>query len=216
MPKIDYKLKNGNPIEGVTGIIGKNLGWSKGGLMGWAWKQGKEGKKLYEERDLAADAGTLAHYLIDCDIKGRDPIIPDVTPEQVKQKGYAGFWNYLKWKSMTRFEPVVTETSMVSNKYEYGMTPDCIGKVGDDLCVMDYKTSNGVYEDMLIQLAAYKHGWEENFPDRPLVGGCHLLQLGKEDASFHHHFWLNLDEAWDAFLLCLGLNKIKAILKKKV
>ena len=63
--------------------------------------------------------------------------------------------------------------------------------VANGLVLLDYKTSNGVYSDMLIQLAAYKNLWEENRPDLPITGGCHLLRFAKERGDFAHHYFKN-------------------------
>jgi hypothetical protein len=73
--------------------------------------------------------------------------------------------------------------------------------VANGLVLLDYKTSNGVYSDMLIQLAAYKNLWEENRPDLPITGGCHLLRFAKERGDFAHHYFQELDDEWEQFLL---------------
>ena len=70
MPTADYKNAKGVRIPGNTTVINGNLGWSKNGLMYWAWEQGRNGKDFRQSRDDAADAGTLAHALIEADIKG--------------------------------------------------------------------------------------------------------------------------------------------------
>ena len=210
-----YKLSDGTPARGVTTIIGENLGWSTRGLMYWAWNEGIEGRDYKETKDKQADAGTLAHYLIDCDIKGKAPEIHEGVSREVLDKAYAALFSYYEWKQSVNMEVVATEKVMVSEIHRYGLRPDCIAMIGGKLCVLDYKTSKGVYGDMLVQLAAYRHGWEENFPDQPLDGGHHLLRVGKEDVSFHHHFWLDLDDAWTIFLHLLEIEKIGKALKKR-
>jgi hypothetical protein len=64
---------------------------------------------------------------------------------------------------------------------------------------VDWKTSNAVYSDYLLQLAAYKHLWEANHPDQPLVGGFHLCRFSKDHGDFAHHYYAELDRAWDMF-----------------
>ena len=71
MPANIYKNKAGERIPGVTTVIGSNLGWSKGGLMHWAWEQGINGLDYRETRDAAANTGTIAHKMVEYEIKGK-------------------------------------------------------------------------------------------------------------------------------------------------
>jgi hypothetical protein len=97
---------------------------------------------------------------------------------------------------------------MVSEKHQYGGKPDYVGAVSGELSMVDWKTSERVYPDMLVQLAAYGTLWEENYPDYPLTGGYHLLCLGKESATFTHHHFEALPGAIDAFLHLLSLHQL--------
>ena len=60
-----YKNDEGKVIPSVTTIIGGNLGWNKGALIGWSRKMALQGIDPNKERDEAADVGTLAHALIE-------------------------------------------------------------------------------------------------------------------------------------------------------
>jgi hypothetical protein len=92
------------------------------------------------------------------------------------------------------------------------VTPDCLAKLNGKLILLDWKTSKGVYMDMLLQLAAYKAVWEECHPESR-IEGMNLLRIGKTTASFHHHYWVPLPEAWEAFRHCLKLHQISKRLK---
>ena len=213
MATINYKLKDGTRISGVTTIISQNLGWNKQQLMYWANQMGLDGKNHRDVAQKAADAGTIAHYLIECDIKG---ITPDISSYQQEQldKAETCLLNFLEWKKMVNLQTLTTEVHLVSEIYGYGATPDLVGVVIDKLSLIDWKSSSGLYPDYLIQLAAYKVAWEENNPDKPLEGGFHLLRIDKESASFHHHHWNALPEAWEAFQNLLALHKLQKPLKK--
>jgi len=89
----------------------------------------------------------------------------------------------------------------VSETHRFGGTLDLILRTPQGLAVGDFKTSNAVYSDYLIQLGAYALLWEENRPDDPLTGGYHLMRFAKEHGDFTHRFWPNLDEAKEQFLL---------------
>jgi hypothetical protein len=127
------------------------------------------------------------------------------SPEVVKQ-AVQGFKNYCRWKDTTKMDIVEQETPLVSEEYQFGGTPDAI-MVKGELALGDWKTS---------QLAAYKQLWEENHPDRPITGGFHLCRFSKEHADFAHHFWSELDDAWEQFKLFRVAYDIDKKLKKRV
>jgi hypothetical protein len=81
--------------------------------------------------------------------------------------------------------------------------------------LLDWKTSNAIYRDYLVQVAAYKWLWEEVHPDQPLTGGFHICRFAKEHGDFSHHYYPNLDEAWEQFLLFRRAYEIDKQLKKR-
>lgn len=214
-PKAGYFLADGTRVPGTTTIIGRYK--DSAGLMHWAFKQGKAGKeRLYEEAEKAADIGTLAHAMVENHIKGDDPhaALAEAPPDML-EKAESSFKAYLAWESMTKLRVIDQEMQLVSEKYRYGGTPDAIGIINNELCLLDWKTSNSVYGDYLVQLAAYRNLWEEHNPDRPLTGGFHLLRFAKEYSDFAHHYYPNLDSAWRAFVLMRELYDIDRELKAR-
>lgn len=214
-PKDGYRLKDGTRIPGTTSVIGRFK--DSGGLMFWAFEQGKSGKaRLYDSAEAAADIGTCAHAMVEAKIKG----VPfdrstHKLPEADWPKAENAFSRYLKWAEQSTVSVVEQEIMLVSEKYRYGGTPDAIGMIGNELCLLDWKTSNSVYSDHLIQLAAYRQLWEENYPDRPLTGGFHLLRFAKDFPDFAHHYFGELDAAWRQFVLFREAYDIDKILKKR-
>jgi hypothetical protein len=136
-------------------------------------------------------------------------------PTDVPEQSMSAFNAYLKWESMTKLKIVEQEMSLVSEVHQFGGTPDAIGEIDGELCLLDWKTSNGVYTDYLIQLAAYDMLWHENYPERPLVGGFHLCRFSKEHGDFSHHYWPKLDEAKEQFLLFRKAYDFDKSLKKR-
>jgi len=217
-PKKGYHLKNGTRVPGTTTIIGRFKDAS--GLLYWACEQGKaiergEISSLYDKRDAAADAGTLAHSLVEAHINKEPlPIIPDTDIGKQAQQGYE---NYLRWAEDNRIKVISQEMEMVSEEYLFGGCPDAMGIDSREmLCILDWKTSNGVYPDYLIQIAAYRQLWEENHPDQPVTGGFHLLRFSKEHADFAHHYWAELDTAWEQFKLFRAAYDNDKLLKKRI
>jgi hypothetical protein len=207
-------------VPGVTTLIGRFK--ESGPLMYWAFEQGKAAQRgeitnLYDKRDSAAEAGTLAHSLVEAKIHGLP--LPDLSsyPPEIALQATQGYENYLRWQEDNKIEIACQEMELVSEKHLYGGCPDAIGKNSrGDLCILDWKTSNGVYLDYLLQIAAYNNLWLENHPDMPLTGGFHLLRFSKEHADFAHHYWSELDEAWEMFLLFRRAYDLDKLLKRRV
>ena len=212
-PSAGYRLADGARVPGTTTIIGRFK--ESGALLKWAYRQGREhealaaaGKPaprdLYEVTQAAADIGTVVHAMVEASIKGQDALAvlaaSDLSGEAVK-KAESGHRAYLSWASMTRLEIVAQEIPLVSQAHRFGGTPDAIARVNGELCLVDWKTSNAVYSDYLLQLAAYRLLWEEEHPDQPLTAGFHLCRFSKEHGDFSHHFYADLSDALRMFLL---------------
>lgn len=220
-PKGGYRV-NGKQVPGVTTIIGRFK--DSAALLYWAFEQGKlcergEISKLYDKRDEAADAGTLAHSMVEAYINGLDPFGIDLDghSKQIVAAAKRGFKNYINWAKSNTLEIIKQEVSLVSEKYLFGGSLDAIGidKSGG-LFLIDWKTSNGVYTDYLLQLAAYKQLWDENNPVNLITNGFHLIRFSKENADFAHYYWSELADAWAQFVLFRQAYDIGKCLKKRV
>ncbi|GAH49188.1 unnamed protein product, partial [marine sediment metagenome] len=128
-----------------------------------------------------------------------------------------GFENYLNWATNNKIKIIEQEMELVSEEFRFGGCPDGIGRDSQKrYCLVDWKTSNGVYVDFLIQLAGYEHLWNINHPDKLLTGGFHLCRFSKENADFAHHYWSELDDAWTQFKLLRQAYDIDKKLKKRL
>ena len=217
-PKQGYYLKDGTRVPGTTTILSRFK--DSGGLMQWAFKQGQSGAlRLYDEAEKAAEIGTVAHAMVEAFINGKSLAeigqVARALPPEAEPRAMSAFNAYQQWQANFKVEIVCQEIQLVSEKYRYGGTPDAVGMIGNQLCLLDWKTSNGIYTDYLVQLAAYKNLWEENFPERPLTGGFHLLRFAKEHGDFGHHYFADLDNAWRQFLLFREAYEIDKELKKR-
>lgn len=200
-PTDGYKI-DGERVPGVTTIISRFK--PAGGLIHWAWQQGRDGKNYQDTRDKAADAGTIAHDMVEADIYGAVYDAGTADPLLV-EKARGAFMAYLEWKQQTQLSVAEAEVTLLSRRHRFGGTLDALFVRGA-LALGDWKTSNAIYADYLIQLGAYALLWEENYPERPITGGFHLLRFSKQEQaddpiSFAHHYWSNLDLAKEQFLL---------------
>jgi hypothetical protein len=219
-PKAGYFLSDGSKVPGTTTVIGRFK--DSGGLLFWAFEQGKlaqQGKiqKLYDKAEEAADIGTMAHSMVETFINGDDPykVLEGVNPEHAA-KATLAFNNFLNWQKQTNIKIIskYQEILMVSEQYRYGGTPDAIGELDGKLILLDWKTSNAVYQDYLIQLAAYKNLWDENH-DRKIDGGMYLCRFAKEFPDFSSHYYAELDKAWEQFKLFRAAYEIDKELKRR-
>jgi hypothetical protein len=212
-PSQGYRNAAGEKIPGTTTVIGRFK--ESGGLLQWAFKQGQSGvAHLYEERDNAALAGNIAHDMIECDILKRE-YVPAVAPIELLTKAQNAFNQFKEWQEQTRIEIIATERVFVSERYQFGGTIDAIGRdMKGRVVLLDWKTSNGVYQDYLIQLAAYALLLEECEPELT-PSAFHLLRVAKESADFAHHFFGELEDAKKAFVLMRSLYDIDKRLKKR-
>lgn len=218
-PKSGYRTKDNKKVPGVTTIIGRFK--DSGALLWWAFSQGQASERgeinsLYDKRDEASDAGTLAHSMVEAYINFSE--MPDLLEHsnEVADLAQQGFENYKEWSENNKMKILYQEVDLVSEVYKFGGALDAIGQnAKGELCLVDWKTSNGCYPDYLIQLAAYKQLWQENNPDQPITGGFHLCRFSKDNADFTHHYWSELDDAWEQFKLFLKAYEIDKRLKKR-
>ena len=137
-----YVLADGTPVVGVTTVLGRFK--ESGALIQWAYKRGKAGLDLYGSRDEAADVGSLIHAMVEADIHGLP--LPEVPPE-FADRCASGFRAWRTWRDGRNMEIVATEVPIVSERHRFGGTIDAIGKDANGLCLLDWKSSNGVYAD---------------------------------------------------------------------
>lgn len=208
-PKQGYFL-DGKQIPSVTTIIGRFK--QADGLIAWAYQQGVEGKDYRKTRDDAASAGTIAHEMVECDIRGKS-FDASKYDESLIKRANGAYAAYLQWKEETNLKPYIipdtnepaTEISLISKKLRCGGTIDIVLMRGL-LTMSDIKTSRSIYPDYLIQIAAYKMIWEENYPHLPINGGYKILRISRQEedddpVSFSLHSWSDLKIAERQFVL---------------
>lgn len=218
--KQPYLDASGAVVPGVTTILSRFK--DSGGLLFWAFKkgmayglEGKAGAKLYDDVE-ARDAGTIAHEMVENYLNGRPVESKHEASPTAVAKGTAAFDTFLKWQKMTALEFRHTEVPLVSEANKYGGKLDAIGLIGNELVLVDFKTSNSVYLDYTLQLAAYGLLWNESYPDTPITGGYHLIRFAKEEGDFGHHFFPRLDQEMVAFLQMRKLFDLVKQCEKRV
>ena len=118
----------------------------------------EDARKAYAmKRDSAASTGTLVHKAIELHINGED-IPDDIAHNESAMNGYNAF---LQWEGMNHVEWEQTEVEVVSELHGYAGRFDAIAKINGHRCLVDFKTSAGIYDEMAWQLCAYRQAYNE-------------------------------------------------------
>jgi hypothetical protein len=204
-----YKTSKGLIVPGVTTVLGL---LNKPFLVPWAWRLGMEGQDYRKVTDKAASIGTVAHYLVECHLKGVEPDgdeLANFSKANLEQGNIAAgqfkdWWGErglktFKCKDMNGETTVTSEIQLVSEEGLFGGTIDAMAKdANGKVTLLDVKTSKGIYDEHRYQLAAYWHMWNENNPKAP-VQQAYIIHLDKETGNIGFHALGNLDTEWEIF-----------------
>lgn len=207
-----YKLKNDVEVPSVTTVIGSTLGFNKDMLMKWTKSMAFKGIDSDTIKDDSAIIGTASHYLIESKItkqKAEKDKLSHLSKEQLEQVKNA-YKSFVEWEEYWKpDEYLYNEISLVSENYKFGGTIDIIAKKDNKIYILDNKTSNSLHIEMIIQLAAYKILFEENYPDKVFQTGIIKISKNKVNYSFN----LVSDEALEAgreiFINAVRINQLK-------
>jgi hypothetical protein len=182
-----------------------------GGLIYWAWDQGRQGLDYRDSLEAAASAGTLVHEAAAAWLHGQP--FEFSGPADVVMKAKRGYSAFLEWADQTKLKVLEAERSLVSERHRYGGTFDLV-LIGQKRVMTEIKTSASIYPEHLLQVRGYGGLWEEHYPDQP-IQGYQLLRFSREHGDFGVHFYPELDEAWEAFLCCRRLYDLKAAVGRR-
>lgn len=152
-----------------------------------------------KKRDDAAERGTEVHTLIDPYINGEEIDVDPALEPYVR--GYAMYVNDFNPK------PIHTELVVASYRHTYAGTLDSIEDVpGYGVCLVDWKTSNGIYGSQVLQVAAYRYAEvyldkDGNEHPMPPVDATFILHIQPDD---YRMIPVKADElAFDKFLVAM-------------
>lgn len=112
--------------------------------------------KLHAVRkEEAATIGSIAHDWIENYIKGNDPEMPDDPRVLIAVNAF------LDWVKAHKVKFISSERVVYSKKHHYIGTLDAEAMVDGKRCLIDFKTSSGLYNTVRAQTAAYQMADEE-------------------------------------------------------
>jgi hypothetical protein len=128
----------------------------------------------WAKRDKAADAGTAVHQAVDAELKGIAVEWPS---------GLSGFQEqYGRFKAAYQPEWITSEATVYSRRYGYAGTLDWIARIGGRVLLGDVKSGENVYDEVALQLAAYRYADWLDLGDGiehplPAIDGTAVLHL---------------------------------------
>lgn len=143
-------------------------------------------------KEAAADLGTRAHAYFDKVVKGEE-IKVDEVPEDIRTP----VSSFLAWLKESGIQMVMGDTRVASLKDKFGGSLDALGWKDGRYILLDWKTSNGIYDEYALQVAAYAQAFEETFGVR--IGEAHIVRFGKTTPDFEHKELANLTVSYGAF-----------------
>jgi len=204
---ITYKLQDGMAVPGVTTILGV---LNKPALVKWANNLGLQGVDSSKYVDEKASIGTLAHQMIADYLKGKETDTSEYSKVQIDQAENAVL-SFLEWEKTHHIDTQLVEEPLVSELHKFGGTIDCLGTINGELCLIDFKTSRGIFPEMLIQVAAYKQLLIEHGHD---VTQTIILRIGRtEDEGFEDRRVNELAKRWQIFQHCLEIYQLQREVK---
>jgi len=174
MANLKYKWSDGSVLPRCTTVINV-LGFNKDALVAWAKR---EGKRADEISTTAKNTGTLVHKAIEFHLANRDRD-PFRELEEIQKASFdelvvaqSSYNKWLDWERENEIDIVASEYPIFSSWCNFGGTADLIFTRKDAngrtlVCLGDFKTSKGVYEDHVVQVSAYRRGIEvmNNYSD---------------------------------------------------
>jgi len=198
-----YELADGTKVPGVTTVL--NV-LAKPALVPWAHRLGKAGIELNAYVDGLATIGTLAHALIVHELGGAAPDLDDFTPNEVTAAGNC-LRKFNDWRAGKVIEPILCESPFVSEAYRFGGTFDIYARIDGEPALVDIKTGRAIYDDYLIQVAAYRALLEERGLE---VDAVRILQVGRTDLEgFSERVLRDTGPHWAIFEAALDIYNIR-------
>jgi hypothetical protein len=166
-------------------------------------------RKHQEKKETAATLGSEVHKWVEAYIKNNETTLP--TDERILN----GVLAFLKWREAHGVQFVSSERLVYSKKYGFVGTLDAEAIIDGKRCVIDFKTSNGIWAEMRFQTAAYQKAAEE---EGTIYDGDRIIaRFDKETGDFEAHSYGELEEDFEAFLASLTLkNREKTLAKESL
>lgn len=213
--KSSIDVVTGLPIyKGVPSVTWVCGSYPKGiGFYRWLSEHGWDDSQAIKQ--AAGDKGSKVHNAISMILAGEEMRIDTkiMNPstgqeEELTLEEVDCIKSFVDWKNENNPVSIAWDVTVFSDKLEYAGTIDYICKIGDQVYIVDFKTSQYVWTEYELQVSAYKHALieESAHPEAiPLKEVDYtniklaVLQIGynKNKAKYK---WNEFEDAFDLFM----------------
>ena len=148
----------------------------------------------FRKSSKALIVGGLVHEYAEAVAKGQPCAMPE--NEQARR----GCEAFNKWWHDHDIDVIAAERRIFSREHWYCGTTDLLARIDGELSVLDWKTSTGIYPEMLAQVGgAYRVALEEELGEK--IKGAWVVRFDKETGEPEDHQLSKeeLDAAWKVF-----------------
>ncbi|MCK9369909.1 hypothetical protein M0R04_08395 [Candidatus Dojkabacteria bacterium] len=205
-----YYLKDGELAVGVTTALSI---LSKPALITWANRQGLQGIDTTKVKDQAANRGIILHLMICTELKSEVPDLSEYSQSDIDVASLClDSWH--EWRKVHSLDTIYVEKPLISEVYRYGGTPDWYGLLDGLPTILDFKTSNAIWDEYFYQLAAYRQLILEN--DNP-IDKAHILRFSKgNNVEFEDRLISSFNNEFTLFKHCLSIYQLLKVMGRKL
>ena len=205
-----YYLANGEQAVGVTTALSI---LNKPSLVVWANRQGLAGIDTTKVKDQAADRGTILHLMICKELQGEVPDLAEYAQADIDVASLC-LDSFHEWRKTHSLSTIHVEKPLISEKYRYGGTPDWYGLLDGIPTLLDFKTSNGIWNEYFYQVAAYRELIIEN--GHP-VDKAHILRFSKgNNVEFEDRMISSFTHEFSLFKHCLSIYQLLKVMGRRL
>ena len=166
----------------------------------YKWLASKGWDEAQAIRNAAGDKGSKVHNAIDLLISGND--IEMSTPfknpsneqyEELNVDEWETLMSFVSWWKEAKPVKIASEQAIFNDKYNYAGTMDLLCRIGEEVWLIDFKTSQHVWAEHELQISSYKHCLGQK------IDKLGILQIGYKMNK--RRYKLNeIDDKFDLFL----------------
>ena len=202
-----YYFVDGEFYPSVTKILGETMPMPYA-LRQWIGDVGNE--KAESKMNRAAARGTLIHNGCEALLRGEKIKLTEIFPNRKDQALLVAFKNWAaEYQPQVESEHHIEMT--VASVYKYAGTLDIFCTIKGEPWIIDIKTSAGVYDSHMLQVAAYRNAFHEMTGIWAKMGILHLKSTTKKGYQFVTDIEIkgkpiSTDDFMKVYDLCLVLN----------
>lgn len=160
--------ENGLPVYNFVPSVTWITNYVYKGIQFYQWLAKKGWDEAEAIKVEAGDKGSKIHNAIDLLIKGvtvkmSDPFsnLSDEKASDLNPEEYSAVNSFVKWYEEVKPEFILNETTVISKEYNFAGTVDCVCKIGEQVWIIDWKSSQYIWPSMIAQVSAYKQAFKE-------------------------------------------------------